>query len=112
MLAKIGIFVLIIMIISYIITATFGVYCAGLHLVKKHIGRAIRTMLYLLLLIGTTIICIVPFLRMHGSYDDIDRLIIIFLCLANILLMAFFIKTRIKILREISHHGSYNKAPN
>lgn len=46
----------------------------------------------------TSLICALPFLKMHGSYSDLDRLMIMSLVAANIALMVFVARSLIRAI--------------
>lgn len=92
MLGEIGIAFLIIMVVAYLAGLPVNLYCLFSCLVRKRFLHALKTLVYLVLVTFGTLLCILPFLKMHGSYTDTERLAIIALCAANlgfILLVAF-----------------------
>ena len=98
MLAQTGFTVLTFMLVIYVMGALLGVVLAVVCAVQKKMAQALKTTLYLMLLTLSTIMSAAPFLRMHGSYHDGEKLGIILFCLLNIIFIIVFVITRIKAL--------------
>lgn len=98
MLGHIGFTILTFMLVIYVIGALLGLVCVVIYAAQKMTGQALKTMLYLSALTLSTVMSAVPFLRMHGSYADGEKLGILLFCLLNILLMVIFSISRIMAL--------------
>ena len=98
MLGSLGLGILSFMLAMYALTVVYGLSFAIVYVTKKMGTHAVRTIAYVILLALTTALSALPFLKMHGSYSDMDRWLIILLCLANIILMLVFAISRVKVL--------------
>lgn len=106
MLGNLGLAILSFMLAMYALSVVYGVIFAIVYLMKKLGMHAARTIAYVLLLGMTTALSAAPFLKMHGSYSDMERLLIISFCVANIILMILFAITRVKVLAKASSQAS------
>jgi hypothetical protein len=100
MLGDLGLGVLLFMLSMYALTVVYGLVFAIVYVVKKMGRLAVRTIAYIFLLGMTTALCATPFLKMHGSYSDTDRILIILFCLINIFLMVLFAVSRVIALSK------------
>ncbi|MBI1425036.1 MAG: hypothetical protein GC149_16440 [Gammaproteobacteria bacterium] len=102
MLGSLGLGILSFMLAMYALTVVYGLSFAVVYMTKKLGMHAVRTIAYVILLALTTALTALPFLKMHGSYSDTARWLIILLCLANIILMLVFAISRVKVLFRTS----------
>ena len=107
MLGQIGISILVLMLCAYAINVIFGIIISVVFLFKNIHGESVKSIIYLFLLGVTTILTSLPFLKMHGSYSDADRILIIAFCLINIGLIFLYFVTRIKTIVRVSNEKSH-----
>lgn len=100
MLGNLGLAILSFMLAMYALSVVYGVIFSIVYMVKKLGMDAVRTIAYVLLLGITNLLSAIPFLKMHGSYSDMERLVIIAFCVTNILLMIIFAISRVKVLNK------------
>lgn len=101
MLNDIGPPLLIFMLAVFVFSVVFGLICLLLLLSQGQRGDALKTLLYLLLLAAFTAVVVYPTLRMHGSFSSIERLLLLLLHLANLMLMTVFIRSRLRLIADI-----------
>lgn len=101
MLADAGPPTLLLMLGVFVFSLVFGLICLLLFLSQRQYADALKTLLYLLLLAATTTVVVFPALRMHGSFAHMERLQLLGLHLANLLLMVGFIRSRLRLLSVI-----------
>jgi len=101
MLADIGPSVLLLMLAVFAFSVVFGLICMLLLLTQRQRIEALKTLFYLLLLTASTAAVVLPTLKMHGSYSDTERLLLLLSHLANLLLMAGFIRSRFRLIAAI-----------
>ena len=103
MLGEIGISILVLMLFVFALNAVFGIIVSIVLATKRMYTQSVKSIIYLIGLGVTTILASLPFLRMHGSYSDLDRVLIIVFCLFNIALILVYIVTRLKALSGARH---------
>jgi len=108
MLEGIAVSILVIMLSAFAISAVFGILISLVFLIKKMYSNFLKAIIYLFFLGITTILTSLPFLKMHGSYSDTDRILMIAFCLMNIALIVLYLVTRIRILVNHSKQKSHN----
>jgi ABC-type Fe3+-siderophore transport system permease subunit len=101
MLGQIGISILVLMLFVFAVNGIAGVIISVVFLTNKMYGHCAKSIIYLFLLGITTTFTALPFLKMHGSYSDTDRALIIAFCLINIALILLYFITRIKALISV-----------
>lgn len=106
MLGNFGLAILSFMLAMYALNVLYGVIFTIVYLVKKMGMDAAKTIAYVILLGMTTALIAAAFLKMHGSYSDMERLMIILLCVVNIILMIIFAITRVKVLAKAANQTS------
>ena len=87
---------------GYVAALLFGGFSFVFYLTNNSTFHAIKTLVYLMLLTATTIICALPLLRMHGNYNQSDKIQILTIWIINVILIMLFIITRAKIIKRIN----------
>ena len=106
MLNTFGLAILSFMLAMYLLSVVYGVIFAILFVVKKRTMDAVRTIAYVILLGMTTVLSSIPFLNVHGSHGDLNRLLLIIFSVVNIVLMFIFAMSRLKVLNSGSTQTS------
>jgi predicted membrane channel-forming protein YqfA (hemolysin III family) len=92
---------LLLMLAVFTLSLVLGLICILLLLSQRQHADAANTLFFLLLLAAATAVVVLPALKMHGSYSAMERLLLLLLHLANLLLTVAFIRPRLRLLAAI-----------
>ena len=98
MLADLGLPILLLMLGLLALNLLFGLVAMLLYLSRRHPADAARTFLYLLIITASSAASTYPTLRMHGSFSDMDRLLLLGWHLGNVLAMLLFLASRLRLI--------------
>jgi hypothetical protein len=105
----IGVSALFVMLFIFALCVIHGVVALFVCAFKKMYYCSVMTLAYILVLCATTFYAAVPFVKMSGSYSDVDKIFMAFFCLANSALIIYVI-TRIKVMKGGLSHASHGGA--
>ena len=101
MLAEIGLLLLGLMGIAYLIGIVICTWTLLWCAVKGYGAESGMSLLYGAGITISSIICGLPFLKMHGNFSDIDRLLIIALIILNLALIVILCKSRFIKVKQL-----------
>jgi len=90
---------LALMAFTYFVVVIICVWSIVISIYRRLLKQALISFIFGVLTTITSIISALPFLKMHGSYSDGDRWLLIGLVSINMAFMIFVISSRFKVLK-------------
>ena len=100
MLGEIALILYVLMALVYLGGSILCIWSLFKFLLTSKAKQAFISLFFIALMTVTSVFCALPAMKMHGSYSDGDRLLIIGLVASNIALMIFIIRSRYRTLNE------------